>query len=168
MISFPVCPSHHELLQAIYGNWYSVSLAHGRPSKILVEPNISNPSSVEFRKKEAKKKKKRVKECSNCRKERFHQKWTTWLASARGERPSRDNLAPVTIWLTLTSGLLLKMGTLCLYYDEENFPQWFKVGEGQTQPSPHIPVFPTPKSLSLLPEDRVCIIHISCVLQSLT
>lgn len=57
MISFPVCPSHHELLQAIYGNWYSVSLAHGRPSKILVEPNISNPSSVEFRKKEAKKKK---------------------------------------------------------------------------------------------------------------
>lgn len=59
MISFPVCPSHHELLQATYGNWYSVSLARGRPSKILVEPNISNPSSGEFRKKEAKKNKSR-------------------------------------------------------------------------------------------------------------
>ena len=95
-------------------------------------------------------------------------KCTTWLAFARGERPSKDSLAPATILLTLTSGLPLKMGTLCSYYDEENFPQWWKGGKGQTQPRPHLLVCPIPKSLSLLPGARGCIIHISCVLQSLT
>lgn len=39
-------------------------------------------------------------------------KCATWVASARDERPTKDTLAPITIWLTLISSLLLKIDSV--------------------------------------------------------